>query len=159
MKDLINFLEQEMEPLSGRSRQQFENWIFVLRIEFPESFHAVTESALHTSNSRADVIIGVNRRIKENGIGGENVYWIARATGADGKILTKNFNIEKYGERNAFKLACFWRYNWCGTLKIINASKLPCLPTVPYEYVNDAKTKAEKKRADKSKIYHQAELW
>lgn len=107
------------------------NWIMKLEADYPESFHQITNSHLDKGTARSEDIIGINKRHKPSTQKGFNIYWIARATG-EHRILTKAYNIEKYGEKLAFKLACITRYEWCGTLRVINLKKLPCKPPVPY---------------------------
>ena len=56
----------------------------------------------------------------------------------DGKIWRKSFSVIKFGEKEAFKLACQARYREHGILYIVGKiSDLPCRPSVPYEKVKN----------------------
>lgn len=45
----------------------------------------------------------------------------------------RHFSIKVYGNKEAFIMACKVRYQYHGTLRVINKKLMPCKPTVPYK--------------------------
>lgn len=57
--------------------------------------------------------------------------WVASYS-KNGVTLKKRFSILKHGNCKAFNLACEYRYNNCGLLRVNREDLLPCLPNYPY---------------------------
>lgn len=53
-------------------------------------------------------VVGVKLNLKK-WKGGVKKYWQAKVSGLDGKIVTKHFSIDTYGDELAFSMACEWR--------------------------------------------------
>lgn len=79
-------------------------------------------------------IIGVNfiRDYKDNY---ENYYYAVKYQ-ENKKQRSICFSIKRYGEKEAFKLACKIRYEHAGKLYIYKNFKFPCKIPVPYEYID-----------------------
>ena len=92
----------------------------------------VTKSSTNTSG-----IIGVALvpreypKLKTRSVG--YTYSWAAVYRCDGKVCIVKFGVKKYGEKEAFKMACRERYKHSGKVIILDKKKIPCLPDVEYE--------------------------
>lgn len=76
-------------------------------------------------------IIGVYFTYHKQQNGTISTNWTARVS-IKNKEVKKHYSIIKYGYKEAFLLACEFRYKHVGTLRVINKKTLPCVPTVPH---------------------------
>ena len=80
--------------------------------------------------SNSSGVIGVAKVVScKNGV---EYYHYRAAFTINGKQYKKAFSINKYTECGAFIMACRVRFQYCGTLSIVDKDKLPCLPDVKY---------------------------
>ncbi len=69
------------------------------------------------------------------GISYFNNTWKAHYYNAvEGKQQNKQFSTTKYGECEAFEMACRYRYEKCGKLRVYSGFTFPC--KIPVEFVN-----------------------
>ena len=80
---------------------------------------------LTTTKSKACIGVFRSHTKQKNG---RFYNWTARG-GQNGKT---HFSINKYGEEQAFILACHYRYEHCGTIIIVNKKLIPCNPDVSF---------------------------
>ena len=52
------------------------------------------------------------------------------------QYVKRHFSIKKYGNKQAFLLACEARYFLAGKIIVVDKSQIPCRPTVPYAIRN-----------------------
>ena len=82
----------------------------------------------------ASGIIGVSLDIAKRN-GNINMSWTASYC-INNKQIHRRFSIAKYSEKQAFRLACAKRYEYCGALKVYRGVKMPYKIIVPFEYVD-----------------------
>lgn len=88
----------------------------------------------HSHNNSGIIGVGVKRE-------GNAKAWYASGSKKN-LSWSVSFNIKKYGEKQAFLMACKVRYKKSGTLQIIgNLSDLPCRPTVPFTRIRKKRVK------------------
>jgi len=63
-----------------------------------------------------------------------NYAWIAKYGKGKGE-KKRSFSCAKYGSKGAFLKACETRYEYAGTLHVIDKDLMPCKPTVPYRLI------------------------
>lgn len=149
MKDLIEFLETEMEFATGSSRERVEEWIETLKQVFPEDIETKLRGKGYCTSQGSSGVVGVTRKIRKTPSGIIHEYWIARYSNPEkpkGKKTyisrkEESFLINKLGECEAFKLACIARFKVAGTIYINEGGNIPCFPTVNYKMIprNDGK--------------------
>ncbi|HED33066.1 MAG TPA: hypothetical protein ENJ08_02460 [Gammaproteobacteria bacterium] len=73
-------------------------------------------------------VIGITLYISDTGYSSYNATFTL-----GNKRQQTSFSISKYGECEAFKMACKVRYKQMGKITVVYSDAIPCLPDVPYD--------------------------
>ncbi len=84
-------------------------------------------------NSSGAIGVVYTSHVKNSSVShGYKAEWSATVKGKRVQ-LRREFACLRYGECEAFKMACQVRHEHCGTIIITDRLVVPCLPDVPYE--------------------------
>lgn len=129
----INFFGNEKKALLA-ARKYRNIYLKKLGLDYLIKFNVNQKRPCRKLNTCTSGIIGV--RIGQRAVGdGVNIYWEAKFN-KDNRSTKKSFNINLYGEKIAFTLACKERYKQAGTLFVYRGHKFPCKIPVPFEYID-----------------------
>lgn len=122
---------------AGASRRRFKCWIDQLEIMFPE----LKKPALPPHNRLRNIknktgISGVILEVRPPSHSNKKVrsQWTSSYQ-YNKKRIKHNFSIDKFGNKQAFKMACVMHYIIAGKLRVYSLKNLPCKPPVPYEII------------------------
>ena len=100
------------------------------KVEFLLTSHGLKNKKVRNAGNNTSGVTGV-RVISLRG----HDHWSCTYVKEDGKKSSKTYSIARYGNKEAFQMACKARHDSMGTLNVINMKLLPCKPSVPYEKV------------------------
>jgi len=139
MRDLITYLKGEMDTFSGESKEKFKCWIDMINIMFPE-LEIITDKCPDNFRNKnrgyREGIIGIKPEFREASYSNRSFrsQWTVTYQ-ADLIRVKRNYSITKYGNEQAFKMACVMRYILGGKLQVYSLKGLPCKIPVPYEMI------------------------